>query len=159
MKDTVFLILTKFTTNIINTTIAMPFASNLFHVKVININSPGSNPKYDYINIHVTINPRMLVFVILNIAHHIHFINPINLSAHSISYAGVIWITVSMHIPSLHINSVKCLFNLQLGKGDITNIINSILCPYIIRVKVTKLHLVCRVQRFISPTIPITVQH
>ena len=46
MKDTVFLILTKFTTNIINTTIAMPFASNLFHVKVININSPGSNPSH-----------------------------------------------------------------------------------------------------------------
>ena len=36
------------------------------------------------------------------------------------------WITVSMHIPSLHINSAKCLFNLQLGKGDITDIINSI---------------------------------
>ena len=46
MKDNVLLILTKFTTIFLNTIIAIPFTSNnLFHVKVININSPGSNPK------------------------------------------------------------------------------------------------------------------
>ena len=107
----------------------MPFASNhLFHVNVININSPGSNPKSYHINIHIVIDPRTHVFVILNIAHHTYFINPIHVSAHSISYAGVMWITVSMHIPSLHINYVKCLFNLQLGKGDITNIIYQEVC-------------------------------
>ena len=60
--------------------------------------------KSDKINIHIVISPHTHVFVILNIAHHIYFINPIYLSAHSISYAGVVWITVSMHIPSLHIN-------------------------------------------------------
>ena len=143
MKDNVSLILAKFTTIIINTIIAMPFASNnLFHVKVININSPGSNPKSNHINIHIAIDPHTPfiiiiiidphthVFVILNITYHIYFVNPINVSAHSISYAGFIWITVSMHIPSLHINSVKCLSNLQLGKGDTTNNINGILSPY-----------------------------
>ena len=161
MKDNVFLILTKFTTIISNTIIAMLFASMLrllafcafvagwrhalrsewsfiIIIKVININSPGSNPKSNHINIHIVIDPHTHVFVILNIAYHIYFVNPINLSAHSISYAGVIWITVSMHIPSLHINSVKCLSNLQLGKGDTNNNINGILCPYIIRVKVAR---------------------
>ena len=89
MKDNVLLILTKFTTIIMNTIIAIPFTSNnLFHVKVININSPGSNPKSYHINIHIIINPHMHVLVIFNIAHHIHFINPINVSAHSIPYAG-----------------------------------------------------------------------
>ena len=43
MKDNVPLILTKFTTIIINTIIAMPFASNnLFHVKVVNMHDMGS---------------------------------------------------------------------------------------------------------------------
>ena len=72
MKDNVFLILTEFTTIIIHTTqvqvnafihsfiihtiITMPFASNhLFHVNVININSPGSNPKSYHINIHIVL--------------------------------------------------------------------------------------------------------
>ena len=62
MKDNVSLILTKFTTINNNTIIAMPFATNnLFHVKVIiiiiikviNINSPGSNPKSNHINIQL----------------------------------------------------------------------------------------------------------
>ena len=67
----------------------MPFTSNnLIHVKVININSPGSNPKSYHINIHIVINLHTYMFVILNIAHHIYFINPINVFAHSISYAG-----------------------------------------------------------------------
>ena len=40
MKDNVLLILTKFTTIIMNTIITIPFTSNnLFHVKVININT------------------------------------------------------------------------------------------------------------------------
>ena len=95
MKDNVLLILAKFTTMIINTIIAMSFTSNnLFHVKVININSPGSNPKSNHINIHIAIDPHTPfiiiiiidphthVFVILNIAHHIYFVNPINVSAH-----------------------------------------------------------------------------
>ena len=100
MKDNVSLILTTFTTIIINTIIAITFTSNnLFHVKVININSPGSNPKSNHINIHIAIDPHTHVFVILNIAYHIYFVNPINVSAHSISYAGVIWITVSMLMP------------------------------------------------------------
>ena len=89
MKDNVSLILTKFTTIIINTIIAMPFTSNnLFHVKVTNINSPGSNPTSNHINIHIVIDPHTHVFVILNITHHIYFVNPINVSAHSISNAG-----------------------------------------------------------------------
>ena len=61
------------------------------------------------------INPHTHVLVILNIAHNIHFINQVNVSAQGISYAGAMWITISMYIPSLHINSV----NLQLGKGNI----------------------------------------
>ena len=76
-------------------------------IKVININSPGSNPKSNHITIHIVIDTHKHVFVILNITHHIYFVNPINVSAHSISNAGVIWITFSMHIPSLHINSVS----------------------------------------------------
>ena len=36
----------------------MPFTSNnLFHVKVIDINSPGSNPKSNHINIYIVIDP------------------------------------------------------------------------------------------------------
>ena len=58
MKDNVLLILTKFTAIIINAIITMSFTSNnVFHVKVIDINSPGSNPKSDHINIHIIINP------------------------------------------------------------------------------------------------------
>ena len=62
-EDNVFLILTNFTAIIINTIITMPFASsNVFHVKVINVNSPGSNPKSDHINSHIIINPHTYVF-------------------------------------------------------------------------------------------------
>ena len=125
------LILTQFTAIFINIIITIPFTSyNVFHVKVIN--SPGSNHKSDHIDIHIIMNPRTHEFVLLNIAHHIHFINPINVSAHGISYAVIMWTTISMYIPSFHINYVKCLVNLQVGKGDITNISNSILCPYMI---------------------------
>ena len=61
MKDNVLLILTKFTIIIMNTIIAIPFTSNnLFHVKVININSPGSNPKSYHINIHIIMNINMI---------------------------------------------------------------------------------------------------
>ena len=68
MKDNVFLILTNFTTIIINTIIAMPFTSNnLFHVKVININYPGSKSDKPSIIIIIiiqapTLNPIILIF-------------------------------------------------------------------------------------------------
>ena len=53
------------------------------------------NPKSYHINIHIIIDPHTHVLVILNIAHNIHFINQVNVSAHGISYAGAMWITIS----------------------------------------------------------------
>ena len=52
IENCVLLILIRFTAVVINTILSMPFTCIFFHVKVIDLNSPGSIPKPDHIYIH-----------------------------------------------------------------------------------------------------------